>query len=268
MPSNSKGAFVFGDCMKRSLLILIVVVLSCVTATSAQSRFGNWGLQDIPYDGGFTFVRLRWTTGTAGSRAASRGMNFWMHEFPRAEQNLMAILKDFTLIDANIDGSLILTLDDPNLFKYPVALMQEPGYWVMTDNDAGRLRAYLLKGGFLIFNDFEGRQWDNFETQMNRVIPGARWIRMDETHPIFDLFFRIEDIDLPHPNYHHLRGRVPEYFGLFEDNDPDRRLMAIANYNTNLAEYWQLGGIGYFPMEPMTIGFELGVNYMVYGMTH
>ncbi|SVD55441.1 uncharacterized protein METZ01_LOCUS408295, partial [marine metagenome] len=139
---------------------------------------------------------------------------------------------------------------------------------VLTDKDAGRLRAYLLKGGFLIFNDFEGRQWDNFEAQMNRVLPGAHWIRMDEAHPIFDLFFRIENIDLPHPSYHHLRGRVPEYFGLFEDNDPSRRLMAIANYNTNLAEYWQLGGIGYFPMEPMTIGFELGVNYMVYGMTH
>ena len=180
----------------------------------------------------------------------------------------MAILEDFTLVDANIDGSLILTLDDPNLFKHPIALMQEPGYWVMTDGEADRLRAYLLKGGFVIFNDFELDQWVNFEAQMDRVLPGARWIRMDATHPIFDLFFRIEEIDLPHPNYHHLRGRIPEYFGLFEDNDPSRRLMAIANYNTNLAEYWQLGGIGYFPVEPMTIGFELGINYMVYGLTH
>ena len=254
--------------MSRKLRTLAVVALSCVTAVSAQLSSGGWGRPDIPYDGQFTFVRLRWTSGTYGARVAGRGMNFWLHEFPRAEQNLMAVLKDFTLIDTNTDGSLILTLDDPNLFKHPIALMQEPGFWVMTDEEAERLRAYLLKGGFLIFNDFEDNQWDNFEAQMNRVLPGARWIRLDGTHPIFDSFFRIEQIDLPHPSYHHLFGRKPEYFGLFEDNDPTRRLMAIANYNTNLAEYWQLGGRGFFPIEPMTIGFELGVNYMMYGLTH
>ena len=252
--------------MRRKLRMLAVVALSCATAVSAQPTSGDWGRPDIPYDGGFTFVRLRWTSGTYGARVAGRGVNFWLHEFPRAEQNLMTVLKDFTLIDANTDGSLILTLDDPNLFKHPIALMQEPGFWVMTDAEAERLRAYVLKGGFLIFNDFEDSQWDNFEAQMHRVLPGARWIRLDGTHPIFDSFFRIEQIDLPHPSYHHLFGRRPEYFGLFEDNDPTGRLMAIANYNTNLAEYWQLGGIGFFPIEPMTIGFELGVNYIVYGL--
>ena len=248
--------------------MLAVVMLSCVAAASAQSSPGGWGRPDIPYDGQFTFVRLRWGSGTYGARVAGGGVNFWLHEFPRAEQNLMRALNDFTLIRANTDGSLILTLDDPNLFKHPIALMQEPGFWVMTDKEAERLRAYLRKGGFVIFNDFEGSQWDNFEAQMDRVVPGARWIRLDGTHAIFNSFFHIEEIDLPHPSYHHLFGRRPEYFGLFEENDPTRRLMAIANYNTNLAEYWQLGGIGFFPIEPMTIGFELGVNYMMYGLTH
>ena len=140
--------------MSRKLRTLAVVALSCVTAVSAQPSSGGWGRPDILYDGGFTFVRLRWTSGTYGARVAGRGTNFWLHEFPRAEQNLMTVLKDFTLIDANTDGSLILTLDDPNLFKHPIALMQEPGFWVMTDEEAERLRAYLLKGGFLIFNDF------------------------------------------------------------------------------------------------------------------
>ena len=252
--------------MGRSLRILAVAVLSCVTAVSAQSRFGDWGRTDLPYDGGLTFVRLRWVSGTYGARVAAARPNFWLHEFPQAEQNLMAVLSDFTLIDAKTDGSLILTLDDPKLFKYPIALLQEPGFWTMTDEEAGHLRAYLLKGGLLIVNDFEENQWENFEAQMKRVIPGAQWIRLDATHPIFDAFFRIETPDLPHPFYHHLRGRVPEYFGLFEDNDPTKRLMSIANYNTNLAEYWMLGGQGFFPVEPMSIGFELGVNYMVYGM--
>ena len=254
--------------MSRRLRTLAFIALSCVTAVSAQSGSGGWGRPDIPYDGQFTFVRLRWGSGTNGARVAGGGVNFWLHEFPRAEQNFMRVLDDFTLIRANTAGSLILSLDDPNLFKHPIALMQEPGFWVMTDQEAERLRAYLLKGGFVIFNDFEGNQWDNFEAQMDRVLPGARWIRLSGTHVIFNSFFRIAQIDLPHPSYHHLFGRVPEYFGLFEENDPTRRLMAIANYNTNLAEYWQLGGIGFFPIEPMTIGFELGVNYMMYGLTH
>ena len=254
--------------MSLTLRMLVVVALGCVTVVSARPQLGGWGQYYIPYDGAFTFVRLRWTSGTYGSRVDGRGTDFWLHEFPGAEQNLMAVLDTFTLVNGNTDGSLILTLDDPNLFKYPIALMQEPGFWVMTDQEADHLRAYILKGGFLIFNDFEGQQWDNFEAQMRRVLPNARWIRMDDTHPIFNSFFHIDEIDLPHPRYHHLFGRRPEYFGLFKDNDPAKRLMAIANYNTNLAEYWQLGGRGYFPVEPMTIGFELGVNYMMYGLTH
>ena len=251
--------------MIRTICGTLVVLVSCVTITHNQSRNQGWGLSDIPYDGTVTFVRLRWN---ADGAASNRGMNFWMHEFPRAEQNLMTVIDDFTLINVKTTGSLILTLDDPELFKYPVALMQEPGFWVLSDNEATSLRSYLLKGGFLIFNDFEGSQWNHFEAQMRRVLPSGRWLRLDATHPVFDVFFRITEIDLPHPHYHHLRGRVPEYFGLFEDNDPTKRLMAIANYNTNVAEYWQLGGLGFFPLEPMSIGFELGVNYMMYGLTH
>ncbi len=251
--------------MIRSICVTLVVLVSYVTIAHNQSRNQGWGLPHIPYDGTVTFVRLRWN---AEGAASSRGMNFWMHEFPRAEQNLMTVIDDFTFIDAKTTGSLILTLDDPELFKYPVALMQEPGFWVLSDNEATSLRSYLLKGGFLIFNDFEGNQWNHFESQMRRVLPNGRWRQLDETHPVFDVFFRISEIDIPHPPYHHLRGRVPEYFGLFEDNDPTKRLMSIANYNTNVAEYWQLGGLGFFPLEPMSIGFELGVNYMMYGLTH
>ena len=104
--------------------------------------------------------------GTRGSAARLRGgmSDAWNHDFPRAEQNLMAILKELTLIDARTDGSLILTLDDPRLFQYPIVYMWEPGFWTMTDHEAERFREYLLKGGFAIFDDFEGRQWINFES--------------------------------------------------------------------------------------------------------
>jgi hypothetical protein len=254
--------------MPRWLRMLAVVALTCVTAVSAQPISTGWGRRDLDYDGRFTFVRLRWRAGTYGTRVTGSGINFWLHEFPGAEQNLMRVLDDLTLTDANTEGSLILTLDDPNLFRHPIAMMWEPGFWVMTDQEAKSLRDYLLKGGFVIFNDFELEQWDNFEAQTRRVLPDARWIPLDGTHPVFGSFFRVEKVDFPHPPNHHLYGFKPLYFGLFEDNDPAGRLLAIANYNTNLAEYWQMAGTGFFPIDSANEAFKLGVNYMLYGLTH
>jgi len=91
---------------------------------------------------------------------------------------------------------------------------------------------------------------------------------LDGDHPIFQTFFPIVRLDVPNPMNHHLGGLMPEYFGVFEDNDPSKRLMAVVNYNTNLAEYWQLAGRGFFPIEAENTGFQLGVNYMMYGLTH
>ena len=253
----------------RCGLTLAVAALACVAAAvSAQPTSAGWGRTDAAYDGEFTFVRLRWKAGTFGNGKTGRSNNFWAHEFPRAERNLMTVLKELTLVDAKTDGSLILTLDDPDLFKYPIAMMWEPGFWMMTDPEARRLREYLLKGGFLIVNDFELGQWANFETQMRRVLPDARLVQLDGTHPIFDSFFPMEKIDFPHPVNHHLYGFKPTYFGIFEDNDRTKRLMMIVNYNTNLAEYWEIADTGFFPIDSSNEAFKLGVNYMVYGLTH
>ena len=160
----------------RRILLVLVAALCANSAVLAQARSSGWGQPALPYDGRFTFVRLRRTSGTYGAPVAGQGFNFWLHEFPRAEQNLMAVLGDLTLVNTRTNGSLILTLDDPNLFKYPIVMMWEPGFWTMTDHEAGRLREYILKGGLVIFDDFEREQWDNFAAQMDRVIPNADWM--------------------------------------------------------------------------------------------
>jgi hypothetical protein len=249
--------------MRRRLFMTVLVCIVLAPPVLAQ-----WGSRVANYDGRFTFVRLRWTTGTFAAPPTGSGVNFWLHEFPRAEQNLIAMVNDLTAVDARNDGSLNLSLDDRNLFKYPIAMMWEPGFWVMTDRQAEHLRGYLHKGGFLIFNDFELAQWDNFEAQSRRIVPGARWLRLDAGHPIFNAFFRVEKPDFPHPAAHHLYGLPAQYFGLFEDNDPTRRMLAIANYNTNLAEYWQMAGSGFFPIDPSNEAFKLGINYIIYALTH
>lgn len=252
--------------VRRIWTIGLVIVLALLAG--AAPTLGQWGRRTAEYDGRFTFVRLRWRSGTDGQGRQGRSNNFWLHEFPAAERNLMTVVRDFTLIDANADGSLVLSLDDPALFRYPIAVLWEPGFWVMTDEEALRLNEYLHKGGFLIVNDFELDQWSNFEAQMRRVVPGARWVRLPHTHRIFHALLAVDRPDVPHAAFHHLVGLTPQYFGLYENNDPTRRLLAIANYNTNLAEYWQIGDAGFLPIEASNNAFKLGINYMMYSMTH
>jgi Domain of unknown function (DUF4159) len=90
-------------------------------------------------------LRLRWGSDFSSSR---RGFSAaWNHDYPRAEQNFSLILDELTHVDIHTDGSRILTLDDPDLFKYPMAFMWEPGFWNLTDREAALFRDYLLKGG-------------------------------------------------------------------------------------------------------------------------
>jgi len=253
----------------RFFLLAVLIAAAFMPQPFAQRRGGSAasGVSSYPsnveYDGRFTFVRLRWRNG-----GSSRGFwsTAWDHDYPRAEQNLSEIIRELTALDIRLDGSRILTLDDPDLAKFPVAFMWEPGFWELTDTEAAAFRAYLLKGGFAVFEDFDGRaQWDNFESQMHRVLPQARFVRLDPTHRIFDSFFAIQDIEaIVHP----MSGIRPSYFGLYEDNDPNKRLMIVANFDNDVPEYWEWSGRGLFPFANTNEAYKLGVNYMIYGLTH
>jgi len=239
----------------------------CFTAVAAVTAQYDRPAQgpyrtDLDYDGQITFVRLRWNSGfgRGGFGAA------WNHDLPRAEQHLSMIVRELSLVDMRTEGSKILMLDDPELFKYPIAFMWEPGFWNLTDEEASAFRAYLTKGGFAVFEDFDGaQQWAHFEAQMRRVLPDGRLVRLDPTHPIFDSFFRVQDIDaIVHP----MTGIRPSYYGIFEDNDPRRRLMVVANYDNDVPEYWEWSGEGLFPFDTSNEAYKLGVNYLIYGLTH
>jgi hypothetical protein len=240
-----------------------ILLAGAVTAAAAQSgdrppqhRYG------VEYDGQITFVRLRW----GGNLGGFRGGAAWNHDTPRAEQHLSLIVGELTLAAMRRDGSLILALDDPELARHPIAFMWEPGFWNLTDREAEAFRAYLLKGGFAVFEDFDGpQQWAHFEAQMRRVLPEGRLVRLDQSHPIFDSFFRIQDIHgIVHPMY----GLRPSYYGIFEGNDPSGRLMVVANFDNDVPEYWEWSGEGLYPFDASNEAYKLGVNYVIYGLTH
>ena len=252
--------------MPRWLRIASAVIFIAATAAAVQfDAPGRRHRSDLSYNGQFTFVRLRWKSDFGFSRRGGFS-SAWNHDYPRAEQNLSLILRELTALDVRTDGSLILTLDDPELFKYPIAFMWEPGFWNLADREAESFRAYLLKGGFAVFEDFDGaQQWNNFEAQMHLVLPGGRFVRLDNTHRIFDSFFKVKDIDaIVHP----MSGIRPSYYGIFEDNDPSRRLMVVANYDNDVPEYWEWSGQGLFPFDASNEAYKLGINYVLYGLTH
>jgi len=159
----------------------------------------------------------------------------------------------------------VFDLDDPEIFRHPIIYVSEPGYWRIEESEAANLRNYLLKGGFLILDDFEADQWYNMEEQVRRALPDHEFIEIGPEHPIFSSFFELEDIYVPHP----LVRVTPRYLAMFENNDPKRRMLVLANHNSDLAEYWEWAGDESFVPIPMSNeAFKLGVNYIFYALTH
>ena len=259
----------------RTVRLFSATALLALTSPSPNigglHRGGGGGLDpdvhNIKYDGRFTFARIRYVTGPGGYYY--RGLPAWAHGYNMAESNLMKIMREVTALRPHVDESNAIALDDPELLKYPIAYMTEAGFWTMTDREAAGMRAYLLKGGFIIFDDFRddfrSAGWANFETNMRRSLPDVRFVDLDPSHPIFHSFFDIDSFDQL-PQYYD-RGR-PIFRGAFQDNDPKKRLMVMINFNTDVSNYWEFSATGWVPVEGSNQGYKLGVNYLMYALTH
>jgi hypothetical protein len=241
---------------------IVAAVPLVLDAQRGRRFFGFGGPQAgaVPYDGRWTFTRIRYNAAAFGG---GWGSSAWNHDHPRADQNLPLILDSLTSVRPNLDTTQILDLEDPEIFRQPILYMWEPGYWRITDTGARHLGEYLRKGGFIIFDDFEAEQWYNFEAQFQRALPDAQFLELSFTHPIFHSFFEMDVVNLPHPS----EPVEPGYFAVFEDNNPAGRMMALANFNSDIAEYWEFSGTGMFPVDTTNDAYKLGVNYMVYALT-
>ncbi len=246
-----------------SILMLAAGAVLALGVAGLSQQTEERSTSNPEYRGRFVFTRIRygpsdleWGFRWGGAR--------WSHDYPRADRHLSRLLSELTTIAVELGGTNVLELDDPELFQHPVAYISEPGFWTMSDSEAVRLREYVLKGGFLIFDDFENEQWENLEAQLRRVLPEYRPIPIDVRHPIFHSFFDMETIDFPHP----LVDVMPTYYGVFEDNDPSGRMLAIVNYNNDIAEYWEWSDTAWLPNDITNEAYKLGVNYTIYALTH
>ncbi len=222
---------------------------------------------NAPYDGLFHFARVRYGGGGDGGFGfRRRGRNdTWAHDYPRADHNFLKIMQEATLVPVLTDGSNVVALDDADLFLYPAAYIVEPGFWQPSDEEARSLGEYLEKGGFLIVDDFRGDyELDNLQAQLRRALPEGNMVMVDDTDEIFDAFFRITPQEVVPP----YGGLPPFWYGIYEDNNPTRRLQVIINANNDMAEYWEYSDFGYYPIDLSNEAYKLGVNYVVYALTH
>ena len=191
----------------RLVLAATVALLVAGAVVGFAQGFGGGRLgryvpitPNAKYDGRFTFVRLRY-----GPETPFAGQQIpWSHDYPLGEQHFMRILNELTYLGAHVEETDILPLDAPELFKYPLAYMAEPGFWDISDEEAANFRAYLEKGGFVIFDDFAPRRgfpergggWGSFEYSFRQVLPNAKFVDLDISHPIFHAFFEIPSFDI------------------------------------------------------------------------
>jgi hypothetical protein len=231
----------------------------------------NLSIENIPYDGRFTFARLSYTVGGPGNPYYYRGLPPWAHGYDLAERNLMQILNSLSTAQPRLETGVVYDVGDPKLFKYPVAYMAEADFWELSDKDALNLRKYLEKGGFIIFDDFRdpgrfgGIGWDGFAANMRRILPQGRVVDLKPTDPIFHSFFEINSFNILPQAYD---AGPPLLRGIYDDNDPGKRLLAMINFNTDISDYWEFAAQGRYPVPQDNEAYKLGVNYLIYSMSH
>jgi hypothetical protein len=220
-----------------------------------------------PAQAEFHFVRMIYVD-FAGARGFGRG--WWQQDWPEAEDHFTRNLRRMTRVNAG--ESVTLDLTDDKLFDYPWLYATQTGYWDLSDEEVARLREYLLRGGFLMADDFWGEsEMAVFAATMARVFPDREMVELPAGDAVRRVVFSIDEYTQI-PGYRHLRGfgRVadlppPRFLGIYDD---DGRLMVGVNYNQDVGDSWEHADTPEYPQPMTALGYRFGINYIVYAMTH
>jgi hypothetical protein len=225
----------------------------------------------------FTFARIRYDSGGWGRRGGG-----WATDMPDSDLNLSYRLQQMTSMRVDPDGRVI-NLTDPELADFPFIYIVEPGGLSFSEEEVIALRAYLLNGGFLMFDDFWGDSaWDNVEAEMKRVLPDRSFFELPLEHELYQRPFAIK-----------AKGQVPaidqgvesQFSGVTWEQqhdgdtqtvhhrgiaDDQGRLMVLATHNTDNGDGWEREGESdyYFHNFSEKIAYPLGINIIFYVMTH
>lgn len=216
----------------------------------------------------FTFVRLAYTASGFYFQRRER----WLTDWPEAERYLLGGVRRLTRIDAAEDG-IYMSVMDERLFDYPWLYAVEVGGWDLNEMEAARLRDYLLRGGFLMVDDFHGsREWAGFVEVMRRVFPDRTIVDVPRSDPIFHVAYDLDDpSQIPGIQFiytgvpYEQDGIEPTWRGIYDDHG---RLMVMINHNMDLGDAWEHADVPEYALQYTTRAYQYAINYILYAMTH
>jgi len=221
--------------------------------------------------GEFQFVRLAYSSNRYGGGGWGR-RQMWQTDWPDADHHFSRGVDRLTRI-AVADQGRILTPLDEEIFDYPWIYAVEVGYWHLDIQEAANIREYLLRGGFLMVDDFHTRwEWAAFAASMERVFPDRPIVDIpsdDEVfHVVYDLDHRIQ-IPSRMIIYSGVTwerdGYTPQWRGIYDD---DGRLMVVINFNMDIGDAWEHADWPDYPQNMTALAYRFGINYLIYAMTH
>lgn len=225
----------------------------------------------------FTFTRMRRQNHNHGGRGD------WSTDCPDSDLNLSHRLQQMTSMVVDPNGRL-LEITSPELFNYPWIYMVEVGNLIFREEELPVMRKYLLNGGFLMADDFWGvDEWDNFEMEIKRVFPEDRYQfkELELTHPLYQMVFPItekgqvpnvglgarSEFDPQHQTWERPDAKEVHHRAMVDDKG---RIMVIATHNTDNGDGWEREGENHYFFKNFSekYSFPLGINIIVYAMTH
>jgi len=222
-----------------------------------------------PSFGEYTFVRAIYDSPYRGRRGGT-----WATDYPEADNNFIVGLREWAGTNLSIaPRPEALTIMDERIFDYPLIYFVEPGFLDLAPDEATRLREYILRGGFLFFDDFWGDyEWENVQDQFRKVLPEYQIKDLPLSHPIFHSYLDVEEV-VQVPNVYNAQrgitsekgGTVPYYMGI---EDKHGRLVAFIARNCDLGDAWEWINDPRYPVKYGLPAYKVGINVVIYAMSH
>ncbi len=216
----------------------------------------------------FAWGRLRYRS---NRRSYYGRMQRWGVDANKSDRQFIRALRRLTRIDAR-SVEEIIDVDSDEIFKWPWLYAVGVGDWVFNESQAARMREYFERGGFLMVDDFHNeREWASFMEGIHLMLPGKEAIELEDgdpiLHTVFDLSnrFRVPGLNVVHTTQIERGGTYPHWRAILDDHG--RVIVAIC-FNQDLGDAWEWADLPDYPEKYASMAFKLGVNYVVYSMTH
>lgn len=215
----------------------------------------------------------RYGYGFRGGNNWKSGYSIWTQDYPRADRHFSVAMRRLTRIHVRSVEQPV-DLDDPtDVYNWPWLYAVQTGQWRLTDAQAAKMREYLLRGGFFMCDDFWGTpQWDEFRASMDRVLPGRPIVDIPDSDAIFHTVYDLSDrYQVPGARYlstgvtYKCENCPAHWRGIYDDKG---RLLVAMTYDSDLGDSWEWADDPYYDEKFSALGIRIGVNYIVYAMTH